>query len=46
MNILLTGGAGYIANHTAIVLEQARHDGLSSKSAQNYFWLTLIWTNP
>ena len=25
MNILLTGGTGYIASHTAIVLEQAGH---------------------
>jgi UDP-glucose 4-epimerase len=26
MNILLTGGAGYIGSHTAIVLKQAGHD--------------------
>ena len=26
MNILLTGGAGYIGSHTAVVLSQAGHE--------------------
>ena len=39
MNILLTGGTGYIGSHTAVVLSQLGHrvvllDNLSNSNAQ------------